>query len=116
MIAGLMSRAAAALAVLFAVGAVVTPARATDWTGVISTDWFTAGNWLPLGVPTLAITVNIDTITPNATVVVASPPPGAQAGNLFVGHFGTGMLTIQTGGTVTNSNGLIGFARSEERR
>src|SRR5262249_59186828 len=41
-----------AFAVLFAVGAVVTPARAqtTNWTGATG-DWFTSGNW-DNGVPT----------------------------------------------------------------
>src|SRR5215471_21499931 len=43
-----------AFAVLFAVGAVVTPARAqtTNWTGATG-DWFTSGNW-DNGVPTAA--------------------------------------------------------------
>ena len=44
-------------------------------------------------------------MTPNSTVIA---DPGAEARNLSVGANGTGMLTIQTGGTLTNSFGTIG--------
>src|SRR5262249_18688149 len=65
-----------AFAVLFAVGVVVTPARAqTNWTGTNNIGWFDPGNW-DAGVPTPAIAANINTITPNATVVAA---PGFAA-------------------------------------
>ncbi|MFK4498602.1 T5SS/PEP-CTERM-associated repeat protein [Bradyrhizobium japonicum] len=76
-----------------------TPSRATDWTGGTSTDWFTATNW-SAGVPTSAVDANIDTVAPNATVVGAA---GAQARVLWVGISGTGTLTIQNGGTMSNS-------------
>ena len=46
----------------------------------------------------------IDTITPNATVVGTA---GAQATGLRVGVFGAGALTIQNGGTVNNTLGII---------
>src|SRR5262249_24098843 len=93
-----------AFAVLFAIGAVVTPARAqTNWTGINSIGWFDPGNW-DAGVPTPAITANIDTITPNATVIAAP----ADAQNLFVGNSGTGMLPIQTGGLTLASNLFVG--------
>jgi len=70
----------------------------TNWTGTISTDWFAAGNW-NAGIPTAATDANINTATPNATVVGAA---GATALNLAVGATGTALLTIQNGGTVTN--------------
>jgi T5SS/PEP-CTERM-associated repeat protein len=81
-----------------------TPSRATDWTGGTSTDWFTATNW-SAGVPTSADVANIDTATPYATLVGA---PGAHANNVRVGIFGTGTLTIQNGGTVSNNYGYLG--------
>jgi T5SS/PEP-CTERM-associated repeat protein/autotransporter-associated beta strand protein len=85
-----------------------TPSRATDWTGANSTDWFAAGNW-SAGVPTSAVDANIDTSTPNATVVGAT---GAQANTLFVGNSGTGALTIRNGGTVSDFTGYLGNAGS----
>ena len=48
---------------------------------------------------------NIDTVTPNSTVIAG---PGARALNLTVGSNGTGMLTIQTGGTLADFFGTIG--------
>jgi fibronectin-binding autotransporter adhesin len=76
----------------------------TDWTGTVSSDWFTAGNW-NAGVPTSATSANIDSATPNATVVGAA---GATVQNLAVGSVGTGILTIQNGGTVSNVLGAVG--------
>jgi T5SS/PEP-CTERM-associated repeat protein len=76
-----------------------TPSRATDWTGGTSTDWFIGTNW-SAGVPTSAVDANIDTVAPNATVVGAA---GAQAHVLWVGISGTGTLTIQNGGTLSNA-------------
>jgi T5SS/PEP-CTERM-associated repeat protein len=85
--------------------ATTTPSRAADfWTGAASTDWFSAGNW-SAGVPTNSTSTRIDTVTPNATVVGAA---GAQATGLRVGVLGTGALTIQNGGTVNNTLGIIG--------
>ena len=48
---------------------------------------------------------NINTVTPNSTVIAS---PGAVARNLSVGVNGTGMLTIQTGGTLADSFGTVG--------
>jgi T5SS/PEP-CTERM-associated repeat protein len=84
--------------------AMAGPSFAEDWTGITSTDWFTAGNWSS-GVPTSSDNAIIDTVTPNATVIGAV---GAQAQILRVGSSGTGTLTIQNGGGVTSLNGLIG--------
>ena len=82
-----------------------TPSRAFDaWTGATSTDWFNAGNW-SAGVPTNATSTRIDTVAPNATVVGTA---GAQATGLRIGVSGTAALTIQTGGTVSNTLGIIG--------
>jgi T5SS/PEP-CTERM-associated repeat protein len=47
----------------------------------------------------------VPTSTPNATVVGAA---GATAQNLAVGQVGTGILTIENGGTVSNVAGAVG--------
>ena len=61
-------------------------------------------NW-NAGVPTAATSANIDTVSPNPTVVAT---PGGTAQNLAVGQNGTGRLTIQSGGTVSNVLGAVG--------
>ena len=76
----------------------------TNWTGALSDNWFTAGNW-NAGVPTAGTSANIDTVSPNPTVVAT---PGGTALNLAVGQNGTGRLTIQSGGTVTDVFGAVG--------
>ena len=81
-----------------------TPSCAVDLDGSTSNNWFNAGNWSG-GVPTNATNTRIDTITPNATVVGAA---GAQSTGLRVGVSATGALTIQSGGTVSNTLGIIG--------
>jgi len=91
---------------VIALGLVTTtaiPARA-QWTGTASSDWFDASNW-STGVPTNATSTRIDTVSPNATVIGA---PGAQSTGLRVGVSGTGALTIQNGGTMNNTLGIIG--------
>ena len=96
------SRLLAAIA-LFIASTISTNAQ-TDWTGAVSSDWFTAGNW-NAGVPTVATSANVDTVTPNSTLVAI---PGATALNLSVGQTGTGVLTIQNGGTLTDVGGFVG--------
>ena len=63
-----------------------------------------SGNWIG-GVPQQTTDGNINTVTPNSTVVAS---PGALVQNLSVGPTGTGTLTIQTGGTLNNSFGTVG--------
>ena len=85
--------------------ATTTPSRAVEfWNGSASTDWFNAGNWAAI-VPNNTTSTRIDTVTPNATVIGAA---GAQATGLRVGVAATGALTIQNGGTVNNTLGIIG--------
>jgi T5SS/PEP-CTERM-associated repeat protein/autotransporter-associated beta strand protein len=88
---------------LFIASAVSAHAQ-SDWTGVVSSNWFLSGNWIG-GVPRLTTNANIDTVTPNSTAISSS---GAQAQNLGVGQSGTGTLTIQTGGTLNTSFGAVG--------
>ena len=94
---------ATSIAALGLVAAMPTPALAVDWTGTTSNDWFNAGNWT--SVPTNATAARIDTVTPNATVVGAT---GGQAATLTVSNSITGALTIQSGGTLSNTAGIIG--------
>ena len=95
---------AACVVAVVTVMATTTPSWAVDWTGTTSNNWFNAGNWSG-GVPTNATDTSINTVTPNATVVGAA---GAQAAALRVGASATGTLTIQAGGTVSNTAGIIG--------
>jgi T5SS/PEP-CTERM-associated repeat protein/autotransporter-associated beta strand protein len=82
----------------------MTPSSAAEfWTGAASTDWFDAGNWT-VAVPTNTDSTRIDTVTPNAPVIGAA---GALATGLRVGVATTGALTIQNGGTVNNTLGII---------
>src|SRR5579864_7769922 len=74
---------------LFAVSTVSTHAQTRTWTGRLSSEWFSTGNW-DSTFPRQTDDANINTVTPNATVVAS---PGAQARNLSVGPNGTGMLT-----------------------
>jgi T5SS/PEP-CTERM-associated repeat protein/autotransporter-associated beta strand protein len=86
--------------------AATSSARAqSNWTGVVSSDWFNANNWVPAIIPRQTDDVNINTVTPHSTAVAS---PGALVRNLSVGPNGTGMLTIQTGGTLANSLGTVG--------
>jgi outer membrane autotransporter protein len=89
---------------LVAATTVAAQAQTTNWVGQFSPDWFFGSNW-NAGIPRQTIDVNIDTVTPNATVVAS---PGALANNLSVGSNGTGILTIQNGGTLVDQFGAIG--------
>jgi len=81
-----------------------TLAQAQSWNGA-TPDWFTAGNWTPSGVPTNATNATIDTSSPNAAVISSG---NAQAQTVIIGLSGTGGLTIQNGGTLSDSIGAIG--------
>jgi outer membrane autotransporter protein len=96
------ARLLAAIA-LFIASTVSTHAQ-TNWTGQSSSNWFLSGNW-DAGFPRQTTDGNINTVTPNATVI---SDPGALARNLTVGANGTGMLTIQSGGTLADSFGTVG--------
>jgi T5SS/PEP-CTERM-associated repeat protein len=76
----------------------------SNWTGAFSNGWFNFLNW-SAGVPGVATSANIDTVTPNSTEIMGA---SATALNLAVGQNGTGRLVIQNGGTLTNIGGFIG--------
>ena len=89
---------------LFAASTVSAHAQTRNWTGQFTSNWFLSGNW-DSTFPRLADDANINTVTPNPTVVAS---PDAVANNLTVGVNQTGMLTIQNGGTLTDQHGTIG--------
>lgn len=100
------------VAILGALTAASSPAQAqTAWTGAVSPDWFTAGNW-SAGLPGPAQNVELNTVPPNPTVINA---PGAAAQNLTVGVDNVGQLAIMGGGTVANGGfALIGALAGSE--
>ncbi|MGB4959087.1 MAG: hypothetical protein WBO36_06390, partial [Saprospiraceae bacterium] len=62
-----------------------------SWTGAISTDWFTSGNWSPNTVPTSSLSVLIPSAPANQPIINAS-------GSVCFGLF------IDAGATLTMSN------------
>lgn len=79
---------------------------ASEWSGDISEDWFTAGNWTA-GVPTASTAqVRIDTTNPNAALIASD---AAATGNLFeVGRSGTALLNIANGGSLSTGSAILG--------
>ncbi|GAA4013427.1 hypothetical protein GCM10022408_28110 [Hymenobacter fastidiosus] len=68
-------------------------ATATSWTGAVSTDWFTAGNWTA-GVPTTAL---------DATIPASAPRmPAITAGTASVKT-----LTLNSGSSLTQTSGTL---------
>jgi hypothetical protein len=71
---------------------------ATTWTGTISTDWFTAGNWTQ-GVPNATI---------DATIPTA--PSGGRFPNISAGTATVRNLTFNSGATLNQSGGTLAIA------
>lgn len=65
----------------------------TVWTGTVSTDWFTSGNWTA-GVPT----TSLDAVIPGT--VVNAPSLGAGTASVR-------SLTLNAGATLTQSGGTL---------
>ena len=62
------------------------------WTGMVSSDWNTLGNWDDLSIPTASINVTIPAGTPNSPVI--------GAGNAYCNN-----LTIEPGALLTQNTG-----------
>jgi hypothetical protein len=83
------------------------------WTGVVSTDWNTAGNWLSNSVPMSSDDVTISSGPTNMPVVNENPGTPAKCRNLTL-NTGTS-LKIASGkaltvtGPITNNVGSAGF-------
>jgi len=69
------------------------------WTGTISTDWFTAGNWSPNQVPTATL---------DATIPTA--PSGSRFPALSAGTANVRNLTFNSGATLTQTGGTLNLA------
>lgn len=80
------SATAGALSVTF--GATGSAAPPKTWTGAVSSDWGTAGNWNPAGVPT-------------ATDSVIVPPGTANSAVIRATAYSVAGLSIQSGAIVT---------------
>lgn len=85
------------------------PAAAADttWNGATSTDWFDPSNWTLNAVPDATNFVNVNTLTPNPTVISGLAANGLV---VFVGRNAgdVGSLTITNGGTLSDSQGAVG--------
>jgi len=83
-------------------------AQQRDWLGGTSTNWFTASNWTPQGVPSSSNPVVIDPGLHRPCIILL---PGAMTGELAVGGaFEFADLTIQNIGTLqTHATLSLGF-------
>ena len=68
----------------------------TTWSGAVSTDWATAGNWSPAMVPDASADATVPTLPSSGRFPVIS------SGSLAVNNF-----TIQTGAVVTQTGGSL---------
>ncbi len=67
------------------------------WVGT-TTDWNTASNWNPSGVP-----VSLD------IVIIPTTPAGGNMPTISSGTFTTGQLTVESGATLTQTGGELTF-------
>jgi outer membrane autotransporter protein len=85
--------------------ALSTEAAATDWTGTVSTDWYTAGNWDLNALPTSADSVVVNATGINPTLINGGI---ASAATTTVGLNNDGLLTISNGGILNGSQARLG--------
>lgn len=104
----LASASATALTALFAAPAA---AQVSDWSGAVSNDWTLATNWAAGTVPAGAGTTNVNTTSPNATILGVGGPAIGATGSLILGNnAGTfGNLTIQNGSSLTTGIARFGL-------
>ncbi|MFB6458292.1 autotransporter outer membrane beta-barrel domain-containing protein [Bradyrhizobium tunisiense] len=95
----LASLSAAALTV----ASIGSASAQANWTGATSNDWTVGSNWSGGVVPIAGNVVNINSTSPNPTVLGASGAAVGATGSLFLGG-SSSSLTIQNGSTLT-SNG-----------
>lgn len=93
-------------ALVLAMVALPSSALAQEWTGVVSSDWNTAGNWNTGVLPTAATPVVIDTVSPHPTSISGV----AVANALDLGSTGAGSLAIQSGGVLGTGFVRLGVA------
>ncbi|SFQ31775.1 DUF4394 domain-containing protein [Hymenobacter arizonensis] len=106
---------------LTGLAAFLTPAPVVvaglTWTGAVSTDWGTAGNWSPAQVPTAADNVTIPDVANDPVVSNAQQANGvtlASGATLTTANGGTltlsGSLTNNGGTTLGTGTGTVAFA------
>jgi hypothetical protein len=71
-------------------------AATVTWTGSVSSDWFTANNWTPAGVPASSDTINFT----NGTIALVSPVKIGGVFNWSGGSLGGDPMTIGSGGVM----------------
>ncbi|GAB3838995.1 reprolysin-like metallopeptidase [Hymenobacter jeollabukensis] len=71
----------------------LAPATATTWTGAVSTDWFTAGNWTA-GVPTASLDATVPASAPRMPLITA-------------GTATTRSLSLNSGATLSQTAGTL---------
>lgn len=86
---------------------VMAPARADNWTGAVSSDWFDPANWSGGDVPSPGERVVLDHVTPNPTMI-RGRDVDAFAGQLLVGEFDRGRLIVTNGATLSSASSRIG--------
>lgn len=81
-------------------------ATAQSWTGTTSSDWTAGSNWSGGAAPVAGV-VNINTTSPNPTVLGVSGAAVGTTGQIVVGNTtgSFGNLTIQNGSTLTSNSG-----------
>ena len=72
------------------------------WTGSVSSDWFNANNWTPVGVPGSSDTINFTNGTINLTSAVTVNGPFSWSGGSLTGY----PLSLASGG-VMNITGAV---------
>ncbi|WP_370116228.1 autotransporter outer membrane beta-barrel domain-containing protein [Bradyrhizobium sp. USDA 329] len=82
---------------------------AQTWTGTASSDWTVGSNWSGGAVPIAGNVVNINTTSPNPTILGVGGAAAGATGQLTVGNTtgSFGNLTIQNGSTLTSSAATI---------
>ncbi|MCC2547637.1 T9SS type A sorting domain-containing protein [Hymenobacter sp. BT175] len=111
-VTGGLSGSSAPVATIYRMSTVATPVTTTTWTGNVSADWFTAGNWSD-GVPTAMLDATIPGGRPNMPAVASGT---ASAKVLTINSGATLNLTggtldvkgnLSNSGTLTASAGLL---------
>jgi subtilase-type serine protease len=82
-------------------------AASLNWTGGVSNDWYTGGNWSGGAAPGSGDAVDISTMSPNGAVINGGT---ANASSVSIGTTGSGDLLINNGATFNSTGGSIGAA------
>ena len=93
-----------------------------SWTGAIDNDWFTGGNWSPVGGPASNDVLSVLSGTPRTglrviadgggSIAVATPLGKADFNDLTIGSVAGGSMDITLGGDVTSAVGYVGMTNT----